>query len=64
MVKAILALITAAAIAIPTLWAWKVLADKKRKAKDLEKQKKTIEDAAFRGDTATLSSIRDNLLQR
>jgi len=46
----IIALITALAVAIPTLWAAKQYFDKKKAAKELEKKKQEIRKAITGGD--------------
>ena len=50
MATGIIALITAIAIAIPTIWAWRVSAAKKKAIKDLEKHKQDIRRAVTTGD--------------
>ena len=64
MVKAILAIIAAALVAIPTIWTWKVSSEKKKAAKDLEKQKQKIEDAVFSGNANAVADIADSLLRK
>lgn len=48
--KAILALVTALAITIPTLFAWKQSRDKKKAVKELEKRKSEIRHAVASGN--------------
>lgn len=58
MVAGIIALITALAVAIPTIWAAKQYFDKKKAAKDLEKRKQDIRKAVTSGD---INAVRDEL---
>ena len=50
MVTGIIALITALAVAIPTIWAWKVSSDKRKMAQDHVKRKLAIRKAVMEGD--------------
>ncbi len=51
---AIIALLTAIAVAIPTIWAWRVSAAKKKVEKEHAKQKAEISTAIHSGNIDTV----------